>query len=837
MINSPNLSALTEDNQNNSSNTNISTFLEVHITDENIQKFEIIEYEKTKFVISLKKDYQLLKNILEKWIDSHDTQTDQEYNYWIDAKVYNNYEGFCDSLSELKIMSNERESAIDEMTMLIDQTSFLKPEINLDHWVHKNDEQKKGISENCSDEDLNCKDERILDGTDLELEGVDDAFKKKNRKRRTRKNRKKKEEVIFENRKNNFEELEKNDWAHLDKSQFFPVYKRDEIIAIKTKFESEIEKFLKLNRNFRHGGKTYSARKIEEGIYYGGVDKYDVINGLGKIYDNPNRVIFGYFEKGLNGVGICNLLRNPNVDEDLVSGEYHGEFKNGTYDGKGGMTIMLKGIESSVSFGEWKKGLKDGEHQGRYLVDITFPDGTVYPGGTVETSYYKVNVRHGTQTMVYPNGDKYITNWSNGVMKKEDRYDVIVSGAQYNCNRTDGKGELIWKDGRKYVGEVVDKLANGLGEMIWPNGDRYTGEFVGNIQVGQGEMVYINRDIYKGDWKDNLRHGKGEMIYCVKNIYIVGGTNDYAKYIGGWEYNKKNGKGAMINTNGNKFVGDWKNDNIAQGIMFYTDGTKYIGYLDEDSKRQGMGQLIYQNGDKYIAKWYKDNVYSKEDTKQILNQDFVHQEDLCDDKMFVLTWKDGRRYEGNVGIGFILNGNGNMTLANGVQYIGQFKNNQRHGIGEMWWGQRQNYYIGPWEYNEKCGEQGKIQYGNGYKFIGDWKDRGVIEGKLEYKDDLVYEGSMQYIESNGKIELIKHGKGKYVWRNWDQYIGYWDQDKRHGKGKMVYKNGDMYDGQWNRGQRSGIGKMTWANGKRYDGEWFDDKPYLKKDDIPYLQNI
>ena len=40
-----------------------------------------------------------------------------------------------------------------------------------------------------------------------------------------------------------------------------------------------------------------------------------------------------------------------------------------------------------------------------------------------------------------------------------------------------GKGELIWKDGRKYIGNYENDKKHGQGEFHWSDGRIYKGEW------------------------------------------------------------------------------------------------------------------------------------------------------------------------------------------------------------------------------------------------------------------------------------------------------------------------------------------------------------------------
>ena len=49
------------------------------------------------------------------------------------------------------------------------------------------------------------------------------------------------------------------------------------------------------------------------------------------------------------------------------------------------------------------------------------------------------------------------------------------------------------------------------------------------------------------------------------------------------------------------------------------------------------------------------------------------------------------------------------------------------------------------------------------------------------------------------------------------YTGITDNGYRHGSGKMLYDNGNQYKGRWSIGKRHGRGRMDYANGDIYSG--------------------
>ena len=51
-------------------------------------------------------------------------------------------------------------------------------------------------------------------------------------------------------------------------------------------------------------------------------------------------------------------------------------------------------------------------------------------------------------------------------------------------------------------------------------------------------------------------------------------------------------------------------------------------------------------------------------------------------------------------------------------------------------------------------------------------------------------------------------------------IGDFENDVRHGKGKIVYRNKDEYLGEWCNDHMDGKGTYTWNDDKRvYTGHW------------------
>lgn len=67
---------------------------------------------------------------------------------------------------------------------------------------------------------------------------------------------------------------------------------------------------------------------------------------------------------------------------------------------------------------------------------------------------------------------------------------------------------------------------------------------------------------------------------------------------------------------------------------------------------------------------------------------------------------------------------------------------------------------------------------------------------------------------------LRHGPGKYYWKDGRQFIGNYHMDERSGEGKFIYPDGDVYVGNFEKGCRSGFGVFTYSQRTcLYSGEW------------------
>jgi len=193
-------------------------------------------------------------------------------------------------------------------------------------------------------------------------------------------------------------------------------------------------------------------------------------------------------------------------------------------------------------------------------------------------------------------------------------------------------------------------------------------------------------------------------------------------------------------------------------------------------------------------------------------------------------------------------------------YIGDVVNGKKQGKGHEY--KNRNIYIGEFKDNEYCG-QGELQYENRSSYKGEFahgkrNGKGVYYGikediyRGEWKDDLrdgvgVYSCKPMYVYRGGWQAGKKHGEGlmilgslvvdvkykndelelvttKIVSANGDIYIGEFNKNfHRNGFGRMDFVKGGFYEGFWKNNAKNGIGKIPWKNDLIEEGLFEDDK--------------
>jgi hypothetical protein len=81
-------------------------------------------------------------------------------------------------------------------------------------------------------------------------------------------------------------------------------------------------------------------------------------------------------------------------------------------------------------------------------------------------------------------------------------------------NENKKTGEMIFKNGDKYIGNFLNDLFHGEGTLQYKNGNIYVGTFINGWRK-EGKMSFFNGDYYSGSWsqnKNNAFEGFDEAI-------------------------------------------------------------------------------------------------------------------------------------------------------------------------------------------------------------------------------------------------------------------------------------------------------------------------------------
>jgi hypothetical protein len=296
----------------------------------------------------------------------------------------------------------------------------------------------------------------------------------------------------------------------------------------------------------------------------------------------------------------------------------------------------------------------------------------------------------------------------------------------------------------------------------------------------KGTYTTTNGNKYVGEWKDGKGNGQGTLTY----------SNGY-KYVGGFRDSKLDGYGIATFSSGSKYIGEFKNNRRhGGGVYNFINGNKYVGE-SKDGVFHGHGIYTYSNGDKYVG-GYRNNKENGHGTYTTANG-----------AKFVGEYKNGKR-----------SGRGSTTYVSGNKHVGEYKDNKANGQG-TYTTTTGNKYVGEFKKGVSHG-QGIYTYANGTKHVGEYR-AGKRNGH----------GTTTHVSGNKHVGEYKdnkaNGQGTYFYANGAKYVGEFKNGILHGQGTYNTTNGNKYVGEHRNGKANGQGTGTYPSGNKYVGEWKDDK--------------
>lgn len=360
----------------------------------------------------------------------------------------------------------------------------------------------------------------------------------------------------------------------------------------------------------------------------------------------------------------------------------------------------------------------------------------------------------------------------------------------------------------------------------------YEGYMVNGKRHGLGIFQYSEGNRFVGEWKNDLISGRG-----MSRSTLV------AHRVGEIECNRTiaiyNGRAITSNE-----VVDWTSkDNIyigpmdkgkysGYGKMLYKDGSKYVGQWVRN-ERSGKGTLTYANGTRYVGEFLYDHIMG-EGVKYYNNGN-------REEGRFGLSglsgqgkyyWADGSTYVGEFKDDKF-NGKGVRTWADGERYEGNFKDDKRHGYGVVtrsdgW------TYKGQFSQNKMDGH-GVETFSGGNTFEGRYSEGLRKWGIYKWSNGNVYVGDFKggFLDGEGTMYSAENHQYIKGIRKEGQLIKtlevgqYTDDDLKDKDGTITYPNGDVYVGRMRYGIPYSYGTYTWANGDKYVGDWNEGKRHGK----------
>lgn len=162
------------------------------------------------------------------------------------------------------------------------------------------------------------------------------------------------------------------------------------------------------------------------------------------------------------------------------------------------------------------------------------------------------------------------------------------------------------------------------------------------------------------------------------------------------------------------------------------------------------------------------------------------------------------------------NGTGIYLYPSGAKYIGQFKDNEIHGIGTCYYTDGSTYR-GEWA--------NRFQEGHGIKTLadgrtweGNWKMGLPVDDKGQPIANLFPEPEPE-VQTGCLAGDCENGEGTFAYVGGSKYVGQFKNSKPEGKGVFTYTNGDRYEGNFKAGLKEGVGVFYYADNTQTTGEW------------------
>ena len=170
---------------------------------------------------------------------------------------------------------------------------------------------------------------------------------------------------------------------------------------------------------------------------------------------------------------------------------------------------------------------------------------------------------------------------------------------QFKNDQYNGKGLLISNEGNSLFGDFVNGECTGNGHLIIDGQLDFEGIFNNNQKNGFGIEKYIDGSVYEGNFINGEKCGQGKYTFPNGEYYEGNFKNDLYEGDGVYEWP----------TEGRRYQGQFHLGNMeGNGVSQYSDGSVYKGKYVGGVK-QGEGCYTWSNGQKFIGNWLNNELH------------------------------------------------------------------------------------------------------------------------------------------------------------------------------------------------------------------------------------
>lgn len=190
-----------------------------------------------------------------------------------------------------------------------------------------------------------------------------------------------------------------------------------------------------------------------------------------------------------------------------------------------------------------------------------------------------------------------------------------TSTSTSNCDWGDcdnGYGKKTYDNG-DYIGFWKGGLKHGYGSYYWTASEgQYIGRWTDDKMAGYGVYISKDNDNLRGQYRDGKMNGLGVTVRDNKWTQGIFTNGDLTTKYNYYDNNKttgctigdcQNGYGRWEYSNGDNYIGFFKNGHLQQGSYNFSNGAKYSGEFNSSDQMHGMGRYWAKDGAYYGGEW------------------------------------------------------------------------------------------------------------------------------------------------------------------------------------------------------------------------------------------